>query len=190
MGLSPYSGLGSLSSLVRHKTFISYYHKADQAYRDDFEKKFGHLFISKSVQPGDISTDVSSEYIKRLILEGYITDASVLIVLVGSRTLCRKHVDWEISAALNKKVGGYSGLIGILLPDIPLLANGSFQYETVPARLADNAYSGYADIYTWDWITSSAENVRNAIHKAFETRITHATKIDNSRDQLGRNLCE
>lgn len=190
MGFSPYSGLGSLGAFVRHKTFISYYHKSDQLYRDAFEKAFGHLFISKSIQPGEISTDVSSEYIKRLILEGYITDASVLIVLVGSRTLCRKHVDWEISAALNKKVGGYSGLIGILLPDIQLLPNGTFRYDTLPARLADNAHSGYADIYTWDWITSSTDNVRSAIHKAFENRINHASKIVNGREQLGRNLCE
>ena len=78
MGFAPYSGLGLLSAAVRHKTFVSYYHKADQAYRDAFEKVFGHLFIGKSVQPGDISTDVSADYIKRLILEGYITDASVL----------------------------------------------------------------------------------------------------------------
>ena len=70
MGFAPYSGLGLLSAAVRHKTFVSYYHKADQAYRDAFEKVFGHLFIGKSVQPGDISTDVSADYIKRLILEG------------------------------------------------------------------------------------------------------------------------
>lgn len=190
MGFTPYSGLGLLSAAVRHKTFVSYYHWADQRYRDAFEKAFGHLFISKSVQPGDIATDVSAEYIKRLILEGYITDASVLVVLVGSKTLCRKHVDWEISAGLNKKVGGYSGLIGILLPDVPLLPNGNFQYESLPARLADNARTGYADIYTWNWITASEENVRTAIQTAFDARVSRASKIDNSRAQLGRNLCD
>lgn len=190
MGFTPYSGLGLLSAAVRHKTFVSYYHRADQLYRDAFERSFGHLFISKSVQPGDISTDVSTEYIKRLINEGYITDASVLVVLVGSKTFCRKHVDWEISAGLNKKVGGYSGLVGILLPDIPLLPNGSFQYESLPARLADNARSGFADIYAWDWITSSEQNVRTAIQAAFDARISRASKIDNSRAQFGRDLCD
>ncbi len=190
MGLSPYAMGGLLGAAVRHKTFVSYYHYADQAYRDAFEKAFGHLFISKSVKPGDISTDVSTDYIKRLILEGYITDASVLIVLVGSKTYCRKHVDWEISAGLNKKVGGYSGLIGILLPDIPLLPNGNYQYDSLPARLADNARSCYADIYTWNWITSSEQNVKTAIQNAFDARIDRSDKIDNSRAQLGKNLCE
>ncbi|GIX40489.1 MAG: hypothetical protein KatS3mg129_0222 [Leptospiraceae bacterium] len=95
---------------TRHKVFINYYHKEDEYYRNRFEELFGHLFINRSVKPGDIDTDVSTEYIKRLIQEDYISDISVLVVLVGSKTYCRKHVDWEISAALMKKVGGYSGL--------------------------------------------------------------------------------
>jgi MTH538 TIR-like domain (DUF1863) len=189
MGFTPYLGLGMLGASVRHKIFVSYYHYADQYYRDAFEKAFGHLFISKSVQPGDISTNLSTEYIKRLILEDYITDASVLVVLIGSKTLCRKHVDWEISAALNKKVGGYSGLIGILLPDVPLLPNGNYHLNSLPARLADNVQSGYASIYGWNDITSSEENVRAALQSAFEARVSLASKIDNSRAQLGRDLC-
>lgn len=190
MGFSPYSGLGLLSNAVRHKTFVSYYHKADQAYRNDFERAFGQLFISKSVQSGEISTDVSTDYIKRLILEGYITDASVLVVLVGAKTWCRKHVDWEISAGLNKKVGGYSGLLGILLPTFPLQPGDRYNYDDLPTRLADNAKSGYADIYTWNWITSSEQNVKTAIQTAFNARVSRAPMIENSRVLLGRNLCD
>jgi hypothetical protein len=190
MGFTPQLGIGLLNVAVRHKTFVSYYHKADQNYRDAFEKAFGHLFISKSVELGDIPTDFSTEYIKRLILEDYITDASVVIVFVGSKTFCRKHVDWEISAGLNKKVGGYSGLIGILLPDFPLLPNGNYQYDRLPGRLADNARSGYADIHTWNQITESEQNVKTAIQTAFDARVSRASKIDNSRPQLGKNLCD
>ncbi len=190
MGYTPYSGLGLLNAAVRHKVFVSYYHKADQAYRDAFERAFGHLFISKSVQPGDISTDVSTEYIKRLIQEGYISDASVVIVLVGAKTRCRKHVDWEISAGLNKKIGGYSGLLGILLPSFPLQPGNQFKYDDLPARLADNAKSSYAAIWTWEGITVSEQNVKSAVQDAFDARISRAEKIDNSRLQLGKNLCD
>lgn len=193
MGYTPYSGLGLLNAAVRHKVFVSYYHKADQAYHDAFEREFGHLFISKSVQPGDISTDVSTEYIKRLIQEGYISDASVVIVLVGAKTRCRKHVDWEISAGLNKKVGGYSGLLGILLPTFPIQRGDPYNYANyadLPARLADNAKTGYADIYAWNWIISSEQNVRNAIQTAFDARLSRAEKVDNSQLQLGKNLCD
>lgn len=190
MGYTPYFGLGQSNAAVRHKVFVSYYHKDDQAYRDAFERAFGHLFISKSVQPGDIVTDVSTEYIKRLIQEEYISDASVVIVLVGAKTRCRKHVDWEISAGLNKKVGGYSGLLGILLPTFPLQPGDRYNYADLPARLADNAKTGYADIYTWNWIISSEQNVRNAIQTAFDARLNRTEKIDNSRLQLGKNLCD
>lgn len=178
------------SEVSKHKVFLSYYHDEDQYYRDKFESDFGHLFISKSVNPGDIETDLSTEYIKRLIQEGYITDSSVLAVLVGPKTCCRKHVDWEISAGLNKKAGGYSGLIGILLPEFPKTNDGKYYTDNLPARLADNVNSGYAVIYTWSWICESDNRVKDAIEKAFNDRIDKSDKIDNSRKQLGKNLCD
>ena len=41
----------------KHNVFISYYHKGNQKYRDEFETLFGHLFINKSVEEGDIDSD-------------------------------------------------------------------------------------------------------------------------------------
>lgn len=174
----------------RHKVFVSYYHHNDQGYRNAFEKHFGHLFISKSVAPGDITSDLSTEYIKRLIQDGYISDSSVVIVLVGPKTYCRKHVDWEISAGLNKKVGGYSGLMGILLPEFPLQQNGNYLYKDLPARLADNAKSGYASVYTWNWLCADQNRVKAEIQRAFDSRVSKANLIDNSGEQMGRNLCD
>ena len=98
--------------MAKHKLFISYYHSDDEYYRDKFEELFGDLFINKSVQIGDIDDDLSDEYIKRLIRENYISDTSVVVVLVGKNTYCRKHVDWEISAGLLNN----AGLIGLALP--------------------------------------------------------------------------
>lgn len=174
---------------ARRKVFISYYHKDDQQYRDTLEKHFGHLFISKSVQPGDINTDVSTDYIKALIQRGYLSDASVLIVLVGPKTLCRKHVDWEISAALSSKIGGNSGVAAILLPELQLLADG-FDPDTVPARFVDNQTSGYAQAYRWSYATASEANMRLIIETAFEARESKKPLISNCRLQMGRNACE
>lgn len=165
---------------TRHKNFISYYHQDDEPYRIAFEKAFSSIFINKSVRSGDIDPDNSSEYVKRLISEGYITDASVVTVLIGPNTRKRKHVDWEISAALNKKVGGYSGLIGILLPSVSLLPNGNYRYEDLPPRLETNAKSGYAPIYTWAVATQSASSISGAINDAFQRRTTKSNLIDNS----------
>lgn len=164
---------------TRHKVFLSYYHDNDQFYKNEFERLFGHLFLNKSVGKGEIDPDLSDEYIKHLIQKGYITDASVLIVLIGPKTYCRKHVDWEISAALSKKVGGYSGLLGILLPTFPLYSNDEYYYNDLPPRLADNVKTGYAEIYTWDWITLYEERIKNAVEEAFNSRINKSDKIDN-----------
>lgn len=173
----------------KHKVFVSYYHAEDQYYREEFERRFGHLFISKSVEPGDIDSDLSDEYIKRLIQEGYLTDSSVVMVLVGPKTYCRKHVDWEISAGLNKKVGGYSGLVGLLLPEFPLSADYRYNYSDIPPRLADNVKSGYAEVHTWDSACSSDAAIKSVIQTAFDNRISKSDKIDNSRPQYTRNIC-
>ena len=177
------------SASSKHKVFISYYHRDDQNYRNEFDRQFSHLFISKSVEPGDIDSDLSNEYIKRLIQEGYLTDSSVVLVLVGSKTYCRRHVDWEISAGLNKKVGGYSGLVGILLPEFQLSADNEYSYSDIPPRLADNVKSGYAEVYTWGDACQNEATIKSIIQTAFENRIVKAGRIDNSRKQYSQDLC-
>lgn len=174
---------------TRHKVFLSYYHKDDQYYKNEFERLFGRIFINKSVGNGEIDSDLSTEYIKRLIQQGYITDTSVLVVLVGPKTMCRKHVDWEISAAISKKVGGYSGLMGILLPEFPLTSDEKFYYKDLPPRLADNVKKGYAKIYTWNWVCSYESRIKSAIEDAFQSRLRDS-EIDNTREQFGNNRCE
>lgn len=176
---------------IRHKVFLSYYHHDDQAYRDAFESAFKDTFIIKSVQEGDIDPDTSAEYIKALIQEGFISDASVVIALVGPNTKCRKHVDWEISAGLNKKVSGYSGLMGILLPAFPLTTENKYNPVDLPARLAANVGSGYAALYRWDAFTTNGTALAEAIDSAFDRRVTETEKIVNaSLRQMQRNTCD
>ena len=170
---------------VKRKVFISFYHKDDQYYRNRFSELFGHMIINCSVDEGEINSDNSSEYIKRLIQKDYINNASVVIVLIGPNTKNRKHVDWEISAALNKKVGGYSGLIGLLLPSHPNYHTEGFDTSYIPSRLADNVNSGYAKIYNW---TDDSIAMARRIDMAFSARIDSADKINNSRIQMARNL--
>jgi hypothetical protein len=170
----------------RHKLFVSFHHK-DEAYRQEFDLLFGDLFISKSVGEGEIPDENSDEYVKRLIREGYISDASVVVVLVGPRTYCRKHVDWEISAGLNRKANGYSGLLGIRLPNRNDLGRSSYEANTVPPRLVDNLQSGYARFYDW---TISRDNIRKWVDEAFAARVGRSQLIDNSRNQFVDNRCD
>lgn len=156
-------------NIEKRKTFVGYYHHDDQYYRERFENLFGDLVISKSVDDGDIDSDNSDEYIKQLIQKDYLCDTTILVVLVGPNTKCRKHVDWEISGALDYKVGDhYSGLLGILLPSHPDYGEGKkYSPDNLPRRLAANLQSGYAELYDW---TEDRVKLQKRIEAAFGRR--------------------
>lgn len=175
-------------NITRRKTFVSFYHK-DQAYREIYGNLFNDLIVGKSVEVGDIDKDNSDEYIKQLIQRGYLSDTTVLVVLVGPKTLCRKHVDWEISGALNRKVGdNYSGLVGILLPNHPDFgADKKYNSNNLPKRLAANLESGYAKLYDW---TDNRVRMQHYIECAFENRSKTENIINNSIPQMQKDTCE
>lgn len=172
---------------ARRKVFVSFHHK-DQAYRNEWDRLTSGIFINKSVYPGDIDTDNSADYIARLIRQDFISDASVVVVLIGPKAYCRKHVDWEIAAALDPRSGGRSGLLGIILPNHPDFGPGkSWSSPTMPLRLADNASSGYAKIYDWTTDLSSLTTYADA---AFGDRLAHGDKARNGRLQMSYNTCD
>src|SRR5258708_2478151 len=105
-------------TVLKHKVFVSFHHD-DDIYRHEFDRLFGAIFISVSVDPGDIDPDNEAEYTKHLIQQQNIVQCSVVFALYGANTYKRKHVDWEISAALSEKVGGHKGLVVMLLPTFP-----------------------------------------------------------------------
>lgn len=175
-----------------HKVFISYHHANDEYYKNEFEKLYGHLFINKSVTDGDYNEDLSDDYVKRLIREDKITDSSVIVVLVGAETYKRKHVDWEISAGLSGKAGGYSGLLGIILPtyyntdqNYQFMVHNQYNINTVPPRLQDNITSGYAQMYKWDSLQSYG--LQSYIEEAFNNKYTKYNLIQNGREQFSYN---
>lgn len=108
--------------MIKHKVFISYHHEKDENYKIEFEKRFGNIFINKSVQDGEYDDDLCDEYIKRLIRQDKISDCSVVVVLIGAETYKRKHVDWEIYAGISGKAGGrsfgYKGIMPGVLEEI------------------------------------------------------------------------
>lgn len=174
--------------ITKRKTFISYYHFEDQEYKEEFKNLFGDLITHKSVEDGDIDSDNSDGYIKQLIQKGYLADTTVLVVLIGLNTKHRKHIDWEISGALNYKVGDkYSGLLGLILPDHPDFGTDQATYNLMPARLADNFRSEYAVIRDW---TDDRTKMQEYIELAFEKRNTHSDNIDNTSIQMTKNTNE
>lgn len=167
----------------KHKVFVSYYHKDDQKYKNYIDNNFKDIIINKSVMDNDIDSDNSDEYIKRLIREDYISDSSVIVVLVGKNTKTRKHIDWEMYAGLRGSINGNSGLVGILLPEMQRIDN-KYYYDDIPDRLADNIKSGYCKMYNWDY---AIRNFKLIIDEAFENRIKLKNNIDNTRVQMKIN---
>jgi hypothetical protein len=104
-----------------HKVFISYHHENDQWAKDALIKannQYG-LFIDCSVDTGDVDDSLSAQSIRRIIRDEYLRDSSVTILLVGTETCKRKHIDWKIyssmyDGAMNRK----SGLVVVQLPSI------------------------------------------------------------------------
>ena len=99
-----------LRNRPKRNVFVSYYHSDDQAKKEKFDYLCKDFIINQSVMIDEIDDDNSDDYINRLINEEHMKDTTVLVVLLGRNTKYRKHVDWEISGALNLKVGDRSRL--------------------------------------------------------------------------------
>lgn len=175
-------------NITKRKTFVSFYHKDDQIYRERFENLFGDLVVSKSVDGGDIDSDTSDEYIKKLIQKDYLSDTTVLVVLIGAKTKCRKHVDWEISGILNYKVGdNYAGLLGLFLPTHQNYGADKYAPDSIPQRLQANVKSGYAILRDW---TDDRVKMQQYIEKAFANRNESNKIVNKAIPQMQKNTCE
>lgn len=102
-----------------HKVFVSYHHANDQVYKAalvNFNEQH-RIFDDCSVDTGDIDDDLDDEAIREKIRDEYLKDTSVTILLVGTETKYRKHIDWELySSMYDGKVNKKSGILVINLP--------------------------------------------------------------------------
>ena len=143
-----------------HNVFVSYHHHNDQAYKSaliEFGKSFG-VFIDQSVDTGEISEHLSDEAIRVRIRDEYLRGSTVTILLAGTETKGRKHVDWELYSSMfdgtkNKK----SGILVISLPTVDCFyfnaAHGNDEKQLI-----------YADVNSWVSIDSRAEQARRFPH--------------------------
>lgn len=160
------------------RVFVSYHHRNDQKWCDYFIQKFSEefeLFTDTSVEH-EIDSD-DSEYQSRYIREQHISGSGATVVLCGSETWKRKHVDWEIHATLEKK----HALLGIILP--AHIKNTAGQI-IVPDRFNDNVQSGYAAWMHWSYQPNDVvAGIRRALALAQNTNV-----IANWREQMGKNI--
>ncbi len=127
-----------------HRVFITYHHKNDQGSKEtllNLNAKHS-IFIDKSVHAGDISDDLDDEAIRRIVRDDYLRDSTVTILLVGTETKGRKHVDWEVySSMFDGTVNTKSGILVINLPStgctLGTASHGVREKKQVYAEVSD-----------------------------------------------------
>jgi len=172
--------------IQRHKTFLSYHHYNDECYKSEFKRLFADIhdiIVPWDVEIGDIDPNHNTDTIRRRIRDEYLRDSTVTVVLIGTQTWQRKHVDWEIASSLRDTLRNpRSGLIGIFLPTYPLTLDNKYNPYTIPPRLHDNVECGFAKLYKW---SSNHFEIQRWIHEAFERR--NRINPNNSRPLFVKN---
>jgi hypothetical protein len=163
---------------VKRKVFVSYHHKGDQFWYNEFIRLFGgkyDILFDNSLQR-KIDSD-NTDYVDRQIREKHIVGTSITIVLCGAETGKRKYVDWEINSTLHH---GHA-LLGICLPTNPVTIE---QKHMTPNRYYTQWANGYAHWIHW---TTDPVILKYAIENAI-TRSTQKSLIDNTALKMTRNL--
>ena len=138
--------------MTRHKVFISYHHANDQWAKDrlvELNNQYD-IFIDCSVDTGDIPDDWDDQKIRTEIRDNYLQDSTVTILLVGTETKYRKHIDWELyssmfDGAVNKK----SGIVVIMLPSTGCTYN--------QASHANEKTEVFPQVDSWEKIKTRSE---------------------------------
>lgn len=185
---------------MKHKVFISYHHRNDQLYKDLLIQKNieNEIFIDSSVDTGEISDSLTDEEIRVKIRDEYLIDSSVTILLAGTETKARKHIDWEIySSMYDGKVNKKSGILVINLPstnckyftaaheneqkiypadftwtNIQTRKEYEERYPYLPDRIIDNLISKKSkiSITNWDTIYNNPTALKFLIDATFNDR--------------------
>ena len=197
-----------------HKVFVSFHHANDQWYKDELVKwgTENNVFIDGSVDMGEIPDNWDAQHIREYIRDNHLKDTTVTILLVGTETKNRKHIDWELfSSMYDGKVNKKSGILVINLPSVccqyhtlctkeekeAILPNqktwisindrSEFErrYPYMPARIIDNLLKKGVSISVINWSDLSVDKLKLLIDKAYDARSNN--DYDMSREMRMRN---
>lgn len=201
-------------TMTKHRVFISYHHDNDQWAKDyliELNKKFD-FFIDESVDTGDIPEYWDDQKIRSEIRDNYLKYSTVTILLVGTETKNRKHIDWELFSSMYDGVKNKrSGIVVIMLPStqcsschaafanektvvFPHIQNWTTlttrseyesRYPYMPARIIDNLMKDGVKISVVNWDELNVEKLALMIDNAANNRMNN--QYDMSRPMRRRN---
>jgi hypothetical protein len=149
----------NLHAYPMHRVFISYHHKNDQYYKEELIRinQAHQIFIDGSVSTREIDESLPDQTIRRKIRDEYLAETTVTILLAGTETKYRKHVDWELYSSMHD--GSVNKKSGILVINLP-----SVQCSYFGAAHAGEKERVYPDCQSWTNIDSRAEYERRYPH--------------------------
>lgn len=197
-----------------HKVFVSFHHANNQWYKDELVRwgTENNVFIDGSVDMGEIPDNWDAQHIREYIRDNHLKDTTVTILLVGTETKNRKHIDWELfSSMYDGKVNKKSGILVINLPSVcceyhtlctkeekeAILPNQKTwisindrsefdrRYPYMPARIIDNLLKKGVSISVINWGDLSVDKLKLLIDKAYDARSNN--DYDMSREMRMRN---
>lgn len=197
-----------------HKVFVSFHHANDQWYKDELVRwgTENNVFIDGSVDMGEIPDNWDAQHIREYIRDNHLKDTTVTILLVGTETKNRKHIDWELfSSMYDGKVNKKSGILVSNLPSVccqyhtlctkeekeAILPNQKTwisindrsefdrRYPYMPARIIDNLLKKGVCISVINWGDLSVDKLKLLIDKAYDARSNN--DYDMSREMRMRN---
>lgn len=203
-----------------HNVFISYHHDNDQYYKDELLRINSRhsIFNDNSVNTGEISDVLSDEAIRVRIRDEYLRDTTVTILLVGTGTWGRKHIDWEIySSMFDGNINKKSGILVINLPSTNCnhctvshkdekeiihpehtnwininRAEYEDRYKHMPDRIIDNLVKSGAkvSVISWDKIAADPEKLRFLVNASYDDRASCEYDLSRPmrRNNAGYNL--
>ena len=183
-----------------HKVFVSFHHANDQKYKEGLVSwaEKNKVFIDGSVDMGEIPEDWDDQKIREYIRDEHLKDTTVTILLVGTETKNRKHIDWELySSMYDGTVNKKSGIIVILLPSVKseyytcahssektcyadtthwMSSDSRLEYHRsypyFPERIIDNLLEPNAFISVINWDKLTPDILRQMIDNAYNSRAT------------------
>lgn len=153
---------GGLFQKRKQRLFVGYDHLNDGPYYEGFRRMFSSLYeiTRDNSMERELDGDDADGFI-RYLRESALEDCACVVILCGAHTHLSKFVDWEIKAALDRKLS----VIGIILPTNPADATGQ---PLLPERMKLNFDGGFAVVCRWEELSSTQVDLSARIRYAMD----------------------
>jgi hypothetical protein len=147
------------------KIFISYVRNDSEKYINKIKKKLIDMQFDPITEMVNLAKKYDDQGIRTIIRDKYMKDCDYVLVLLSENSWKRKHIDWEISAALrDSEFNPRKAVVTVFMPSYGemFIRNNS----KTPQRLIGNIKRGYIQTVTYNQFLTT--NSIDVFEKAYE----------------------